>query len=374
MLELKTEVFPALNVGQKTEMRTLLELVGQDHSGEETPTSERLIGERWRARVAQEGARISTIANSEECQNSVILALELMTRQNPFNFIYVKQYRDAVDPNLFCYQAFVNACRTVHSVLEIQEIQDAPQIRLHKYPDHNIRDALGLVCERMDSEGDSVVFVLAPIRPFWMRLQINEELSKVLCSRSGEEKNGEWMTDHSWFRTKNLGEWKRQEQEDEPYFRAPWSWTSVGLDLAPYIKRFPHPEQAEDESLWDDQTKQAADCWLRDILLMEIGTIPLGKLKKSKDRLSESTRTNLERSGWQLKSVASGKSTDELYWFVEELSFALYDPKDIIQSKGQRFRRSEARTWVSGLTDVKALIELILYRYGAAAAARATRG
>jgi len=338
MLSMETQVFPALNLSQKSEMRTLLEITEQDASEEVARTSDRmtrtegrLIGETWEVRRGEEGDRLAKIGGSLACQVSRMLALELMTQQNAFNFIYLKQYRGAEDPNSFCYQAYVNAVRTVHSVLEMQEILDPVLIRLHKYPDHNIRDALGLECLRMNSEGDSVVFVLEPISPFWMRLQINEELSNVLCSRSRSGK-GEWKTDHAWFRTSDLKTWEEMSDDEQPYFQTPGR-TAVGPGLLIYLDGC-GSQREDDDSAWDDQTKASADIWLRKSLMLDLNKIienvkRLWKQNSGKTpstvskRLSKGTREEVTSADWNLASLAASKSTGKLYWFVEELDFAL---------------------------------------------------
>ena len=374
MLELQTQVFPALNAGQRSEMRTLIELEVQD-SDEVGETSQRMMrtraritGERWGKVLAYEGERLRRISKTKECMQTSALALELMTRENAFNVIYLKQYRDADDPDLFCYQAYINAVRHVHSVMEAQDLTDNVIIRLHKYPDHNIQGALGLKCQRMDSMGDSVVFVLEPSRPFWMRVQLNEELSQVLCSRTNidelGDRDGVWRTDHPWFRRRNPPGWVTKNEKDEPFFRGNGR-TSTGPNLWKHIQDTLNGTNYEKGSVWPSKTQASAEAWLRDALLSELKAMAVSRLKSKRptSRLSKPTKTELVNANWRLVPMAQAKSTGDLFWFVEELHYAL-------ETKGagrrndnnrRRFTRRQAGSLVDRLEDVKAVIDSLLY-------------
>jgi hypothetical protein len=369
MLELQTQVFPALNVGQKSEMRTLIELEALEDPQIDTShllvhTLDRIAGERWGKVLEYESERVRRISQTDECQRARALALELMTTQNAFNVIYLKQYRDAVDPNVFCYQAYVNSVRQVQSVVEIQDIYDPVTIRLHKYPDHDIRKALGLKCQRMDSKGDSVVFVLEPQRPFWLRLQLNEELSRVLCSRTnrdGTSNDGVWKTDHPWFRDQNPREFVPTNERNEPYFRGN-ARTATGPKIWDAIRHSFKGDSNED-SLWASTTQASSEAWLRTGLEEELESMSLRRLRAEKARLSNKTRTELENAHWRLEVLAEAKSTEELYWFVEELHYALQTKGPGLKKRNphRRFTRQEARSAIDRLEDVKALIDLLLY-------------
>jgi hypothetical protein len=376
MLELETQVFPALNVGQKSELRTLIELEVQDPEDDSgisqrmLRTRARITGERWGKVLEYEAKRLRRIAETDQCRDATALALELMTRENAFNVIYLKQYRDAEEPDLFCYQAYINAVRQVHSVMEAQDITDNVVIRLHKYPDHNIQGALGLKCKRMDSKGESVVFVLEPSRPFWMRVQLNEELSQVLCSRTNidgmRDKDIVWRTDHPWFRRQNPRGWRTKDEKDEPFFRGNGR-TSTGPKLWESVRDSLKGRSYEKGSVWPNKTQASAEAWLRGALLSELEprVMAVQQLKSDKviSKLSKETRKQLDNAGFNLLAIAQAKSTTDLFWFVEELHYAFKRGVPALRNadKFRRFTRQEARSIIAGLEDVKALIDLLLY-------------
>jgi hypothetical protein len=374
MLQLETQVFPALNVGQRSEMRTLLEITAEDPAKSEDIRN-RLIAETWDPRVFDEEARLNEDPGVPYLKDAKNLVPELLTRANPFNFIYLKQYRDAEDHDSVCYQAYVNAVKRVHSVMEMARINERVYIRLHKYPDHNVRDALGLSCVRMDSEGDSVVYVLEPINAFWLRAQVNEELSKVLCSRVTNKGVG-WKSNHSWFHPASEVQWSNQKHREEPYFRSEYGYSASGrLE----DEMFP----TDSSSLWDEQTKAASDTLLWKALNGDLNRIDrkIQELKKQQKRLvgdkgkrkgsgnqtfddfvgrlSDETASELKRAGWETKLVASKRSIDDLYWLVEELVYALKGQIVFAEheKKHERLKRHDARVAIEEFDDVMTLLK-----------------
>jgi hypothetical protein len=377
LVRLETQVFPALNVGQRSEMRTLLEITAED-PGKNEDIRNRLIAETWFPSAFDEDARLNDDPGLSHIEDAKALALELLTRENPFNFIYLKQIRDAEDPDLICYQAYVKAVRWIHAVLESATIDDNVYIRLHKYPDHNVRDALGLSPVRMDSEGDSVVYVLQPFNPFWIRAQVNEELSSVLCSRVSNE-GAEWKKSHTWFgEGSNKDKWS-DEYRGEPYFRSNYGFAAVGSLEQQVFPDLP--------SVWDEKTKSSTDNWLFQALIADINRIhqridelrkfqkpspdAKGKGKRTAnggfqrflDRLSDETANELSRSEWQTNKLIPKRSIKDLYWLVEELTYALRgDIPPVGDDKTyERLKRHNARRAIEELDDVMTLLKRILH-------------
>jgi len=152
-----------------------------------------------------------------------------------------------------------------------------------------------------------------------------------LCSRSRSGK-GEWKTDHAWFRTSDLKTWEEMSDDEQPYFQTPGR-TAVGPGLLIYLDGC-GSQREDDDSAWDDQTKASADIWLRKSLMLDLNKIieNVKRLRKQNSgktpstvskRLSKGTREEVTSADWNLASLAASKSTGKLYWFVEELDFAL---------------------------------------------------
>jgi hypothetical protein len=194
-----------------------------------------------------------------------------------------------------------------------------------------------------------------------MRLQVNEELSQVLCSRANTRKSKEiqWCSDHPWFR-KKARTW--DEEKDEPYFRG-YGRTATGPRLWTEIRNSLGSGSYEKDSVWADKTQASSEAWLRSSLFQELKGVTISQLLEKRARLSEETKKELENANWGLIELAEAKSTDDLYWFVEELNYALERKGSGLENDdhSRRFTREEARSSVECLEDVKAVIDFLLF-------------
>lgn len=185
VLRLSTEVLPALYLGQKTEERTVVEVYQADlqpSHGEEA----------WKS-IATEWGKLLLDDHREKLQRSKThadaflnlraLTVELLANEEPLNEVSLKQFRDASDPNRACYQAIVLTQRRIEDVYEIKEIEEPMHVRIHQYASQPIAELLGLKVKSREITGLAEVVDLQPIRPFWMRVSIKQELGKDLCWR-----------------------------------------------------------------------------------------------------------------------------------------------------------------------------------------------
>ncbi|MGE0683188.1 MAG: hypothetical protein AB7P69_20095 [Candidatus Binatia bacterium] len=205
LLKLRTEVLPALFLGQKAEERTVMEI----HQEEICPAHDE---DRWRKIAAQWGKPLLEDIQEkarcvrqcrEEFANLKALSFEVLAHDEPFNEVTLKQFRDATDPNAACYQALVLSQRFLEEVYEVHEITDRMHVRLYQYPSFPIIDILGLRVKSRETSGVTIVDQLQPIRPFWMHVALRQELGKNLCWRAGSE------------------EWHRPMQLEPRYFTEP---------------------------------------------------------------------------------------------------------------------------------------------------------
>lgn len=198
LLELGIEVIPALNLGQKAQQRTLLEIDERDALAPDDEAGWRNVAAGWGHDAIGELKRktyLST-AQADEVIAGKALALELLAFQAPLNRIILKQYRDGENLTRACYQALVHASSTITSVYDVQELSSNIHMRLHRQPGNLIGDALGLKVKCQESAGGEVVDVLQPVRPFWMRIGLKEDLATVACFRAQQ---GPWKIVHPWF-------------------------------------------------------------------------------------------------------------------------------------------------------------------------------
>lgn len=247
-LSLVTEVIPALNVGQKAEQQTLIEI---DERGVLPATEAMLwrdIADGWGREIIDElkrktvldsgGAQAEiTYFNAPENgwpgdppQNQVgtakAMALELLAHREPFNRLIYKQYRDSNDFDSACYQALVKATSTITSIYDLREIESDVHVRFHRQPGHPIVSGFGLKVKTVESREGSVVDIVQPLRPFWMRIAMREDLAEIVCYRTEAAKG--WHVVHPWFAPATSGApdpfadpGPTAKATEAPYFRRP---------------------------------------------------------------------------------------------------------------------------------------------------------
>jgi hypothetical protein len=197
-LRLVTEVIPAMNVGQKVEQRTLLEIDERAALPADDTLDWNTVADTWGRTLIDDLKRKTRLAqlDQDEVTDAKALALEILTHGAPVNRIVVKQYLDSEDLDRACYQALVHVPCSITSIYDVREIDPGVHVRLHRCPGHLIVDALGLKVKCEESGGGEVVDTLQPVRPFWMRLGMKEDMGTVACYRAAAEP---WRIVHPWF-------------------------------------------------------------------------------------------------------------------------------------------------------------------------------
>jgi hypothetical protein len=193
LLVMRTMVLPALGLGQKAEQRILLEVQRDDALPRADTDRWEPLADHWGRILLHDHerklkqAKTETFAEIQAFADAKALALEVLTLGQPLNTFTLKQFRDAGDPDLACYQAIVQGRRVIDQVYDLREIDELLHVRLHRYPNQPIQDVLGLRRKWTEVRGTVAVDVLQPIRPFWMRVALREELGRNLCWRAGDE-------------------------------------------------------------------------------------------------------------------------------------------------------------------------------------------
>jgi hypothetical protein len=297
-LKLETEVFPALNLGQPTEQRTLIEIDAGDILDNTDEVAWRLVAENWGEEIVEDLLRKSAIRDEHPraLAETKAMALEMLACEQPINWINVKQYRDTDDAEIACYQALVHTTRRIADVYDIREIESRVHVRIHRYPGQPITETLGLKVKHTESRDGEVVQSLQPIRPFWMRVAYGQELGKVLCWRSSQEK--ELTITHPWFREPEPIDTIRQElPEEHGYFSDP-GYTRLSREL---VKRRPDRSSMQ-------RTDKTEEDQIKEDLLQE--------LKRLAKLVPSDVSKRLKRLSDQ-ESIESTQSAEQLYEHVE---------------------------------------------------------
>lgn len=189
LLSCRTQIMPALFLGQEAQLAELLKIHRSDsylHGHWKT------ISDSWGATLLAEHRRLvkEKREHPELYQRAKALALELLVHEQPWNFISLKQFRDAHDPDDACYQSIVRTRRVVEHIDDLEEIEgvaDRLHVHIHRQPSQPIVEILGLQVKWTAAGGETPVDVLQPLRPFWVRLGLREELGMHLCVRTAED-------------------------------------------------------------------------------------------------------------------------------------------------------------------------------------------
>jgi hypothetical protein len=148
------------------------------------------------ARDVDEGGRADGSGARVNVQTPNHRGITRPRRSRPyFNQITLKQFRDAAEPDLACYQAIVNSRICVDRYYDMGmlgsldvlmgDLSGGFQIRVHEYPGQPIVDALGLrpIAEIRNEHGAPVA-ILEPRLPFWLTCDLRYDLGETLCWRT----------------------------------------------------------------------------------------------------------------------------------------------------------------------------------------------
>jgi hypothetical protein len=193
LLVMRTMVLPVLGLGQKAEQRILLEVRRDDALPQADTDRWEPVADHWGRMLLHDHerklqqAKTADFAETELFADAKALALEVLTLGQPLNTFTLKQFRDAGDPDRACYQGIVQGRRVIDEIYDLREIDELLHVRLHRYPNQPVQEVLGLRRKCTEVRGTVAVDVLQPIRPFWMRVALREELGRNLCWRAGDE-------------------------------------------------------------------------------------------------------------------------------------------------------------------------------------------
>jgi hypothetical protein len=185
-LNVSGEVFPALNVGQKGQWRTIIELQRGLNEAERPDWT--TVADGWGRALKRDVTRMANTANSPPSSGPFLdlqaLALELLGNQESWNHYGFKQFRDGQHSDQACYQAIVERSSHIDQLHTLEEIEDPLYLNLHHYPTQPIAETLGLIEHSSYITSTGRVSCFQPSRPFSMHLDLSVDLPVNICWRS----------------------------------------------------------------------------------------------------------------------------------------------------------------------------------------------
>lgn len=194
LLRLTTAVLPALRLGRQAEERRLVEVQAADALASSGDPQWRFIAGDWVPRLLADHRRkvAAREKSPEDLEAAAALAIELLANRGCIDTIALKQFRDCEEPNRACYQALVLNRRSIEQVYELREIEPLVHVRIDRYPTQPIVERLGLVVKWTDStSGPTLIDIVQPIRPFWIKVVMKQGPTTNLSWRAGTK---QWNT------------------------------------------------------------------------------------------------------------------------------------------------------------------------------------
>jgi len=192
LLQVDTEVWPAIGQGQKATVLPIVEICQGDPDAGLGSAPD--AAWKW-----AEQLRSELLAKKSIKQNAPwplkagrALALELLGNEMPFTAYSLKQFRDATDPERACYQSLVKIPRQIKVLNDLREIEATLVVTIHNYPSLDIVNKLGLVSTVSPESSSGIVMKAQAVRPFFIRGTLYEPLAQRLAYRAGST---EWTLD-----------------------------------------------------------------------------------------------------------------------------------------------------------------------------------
>ena len=187
LLRVRADVLPVLGLGQGAEKRILLEVHNGLPLAYNDDVSWRFVAGAWGGQLHDEHERkLALVKGSADALGELkAQAMRLLTGELPLNILSFKQFRDASAPIRACYQSLVVTQRCIGKVFDLREIESRIHVLIHDYPSQPLIERLGLIAKTTHYRNDRAIYVFEPLRPFWLRVAMREELGVSHFSRAG---------------------------------------------------------------------------------------------------------------------------------------------------------------------------------------------
>ncbi len=197
LLRINTGVIPAFDQNSEAVFRTILEVTRNAAATRNNESEWRFVADKWgrilksetrRKRVQLKAAKARMVKKGGERMDGMAMAIAVLAGELPIRYYTLKQYRDVAESEKACYQSLVSISRWVKNLRDLCEIESPLSLCIHEYPSQPIVELLGLVTKLSIREGQGgVVHELEPIRPFWFRADLREDLGQRMAYRCGTE-------------------------------------------------------------------------------------------------------------------------------------------------------------------------------------------
>ena len=280
LVELSTDVLPGVFTGERMEVRKLLEV----YQGECLPFADQegwsKIVSNWAGPLIQdlqEKARV-TEDHPKQLKRLKAAALAMLTNKLELNDFSLKQFRDAEDIHMACYQALVEVGSCIKHTWDLEEIEAPVHVAIHRYPTQPLVELLGLQVKWLATDQHPIVAHLEAVRPFWMKASVATGWARNIVQRGLE---GRWIYEMSKLRPPGADPKAETVATTlavdgiEAFTRSARPW-----DDSPELKVPNHVDNATPQRIWEQfLSRQTTGRLLDDAVAMwgEQDTDPLSK-------------------------------------------------------------------------------------------------
>ncbi|MEM9492792.1 MAG: hypothetical protein AAGC55_26830, partial [Myxococcota bacterium] len=187
LVDVVARVFPALGSGQQAVQRSVVEALYGDILPYNDDVHWRFVAEDWGRTLRDEYQRKVDLAGRHlgKLRDGTALALELLVNRVPLSIATVKQFRSAERPDEACYQSIVQLSQRIEQVYDMREIERLIHVKVRNYPSLPIVETLGLKPKWISVEDCDEVYNLQPVRPFWLKVALSQNLGYKVAERAG---------------------------------------------------------------------------------------------------------------------------------------------------------------------------------------------
>ena len=192
LMEVKTKILTALNLDQRSEVRTIIEVVdGNLITGVAAGHARRrwddhlpwkYVAETWGRPLKAELESMAKMERSEQFKALRALSVEILGNRQPINQISLKQFRDAEDVDKACYQALVRTELVIERIWDMRELEDQTHVKIHRFPTLPIVETLGLRVQSRMLTDEGEIECLQPVRPFYVKVGLKSGPAEVFWS------------------------------------------------------------------------------------------------------------------------------------------------------------------------------------------------
>ena len=190
LLQVQTELIPALGVGQQSQTFTIIDIISQNHPRTVEPEQHsRLKAGQYSAEQRGQMSMIGSVGRR-------------LLQRMPVEHYTIKQFRDVEDPLRACFQSVQRLPRYIEADEQPEWINADIKVVLRDFPTLKIVDSLGIEGRLLNDADSGLAYEIEAEDPIRLYCTVDEDLGEPLLTRVGSRN---WSVSREAYRS-NLSE------------------------------------------------------------------------------------------------------------------------------------------------------------------------